>query len=72
MMFPFQHGRSLLAVFACIATPAIADTPETTMSDAAAVASPERLRAWHDLLAHEPQVAGTEADHRSIERLDAA
>ncbi len=42
------------------------------ISPAAALADPDRLRAWHDLLASEPQVAGTEGDHRSIEVIDAA
>lgn len=72
MPYPFQHGLGLLVVVACCAAPAIAEPAETTMSAAAATANAERLRAWHDLLAHEPQVAGTEADHRSIERIDAA
>lgn len=31
--------------------------------------TPERLRAWHDLLASEPHLAGTEGDRRVIERL---
>lgn len=58
-------------------TPAFADAPSRSdasaaMSPAAALADAARLRAWHDLVAFEPQVAGTEADHRSIERLDAA
>ena len=28
-----------------------------------------RLRAWHDLLASEPHPAGTDGDHRTIERI---
>jgi N-acetylated-alpha-linked acidic dipeptidase len=32
-------------------------------------ASPERLRAFHDLLASEPHVAGTPGDQRTIQRL---
>ncbi|MGA1632576.1 MAG: M28 family peptidase, partial [Phycisphaerales bacterium] len=42
------------------------------LSPAASAIAAERLRAWHELVAFEPQVAGTEADHRSIERIDAA
>lgn len=33
------------------------------------VASPDRLRAWHDLLASEPHVAGTPGDLREVERI---
>jgi N-acetylated-alpha-linked acidic dipeptidase len=34
-----------------------------------AVPDPRRLRAWHDLLASEPHVAGTEGDQRVIEAI---
>ncbi len=34
-----------------------------------AVSDPQRLRAWHDLLASEPHIAGTAGDQRLIEAL---
>ncbi len=54
------------------APPASSTTTNLAMTPAAAMIEADRLRAWHDLLAFEPQIAGTEADHRSIERIDAA
>ncbi len=37
-----------------------------------ATASPERLMQWHELLACEPHVAGTDGDRRTVERIAAA
>ena len=45
---------------------------EAVADAAARLPQAERLRAWHDLVAFEPQVAGTPGDHRSIDRLLAA
>ena len=63
-----------LQASAAFAPAAFAVDSETrpTLAPAAASITADRLRAWHDLVAFEPQVAGTEADHRSIERLEAA
>lgn len=36
------------------------------------IPTPERLRAWHDLVASEPHIAGTEGDARQIDRLAGA
>lgn len=33
------------------------------------IPTPERLRAWHDMVAGEPHIAGTEGDARQIDRL---
>lgn len=70
----FRTCTLALQASAAFASAAVAYEAETrpTLSPAAASISADRLRAWHDLVAFEPQVAGTEADHRSIDRLDAA
>lgn len=68
-------GASLLA---CVLL-AVPSTAPAEREGAAAVpptpsfaASPERLRAFHDLLGSEPHIAGTPGDLRTIERLAAA
>ncbi|MHC4832796.1 MAG: hypothetical protein ACYTFH_02655, partial [Planctomycetota bacterium] len=61
---------TILALSICPSPPtpdARTATEPIEISPAAALADPERLRAWHDLLACVPQVAGTAGDHRSIE-----
>jgi N-acetylated-alpha-linked acidic dipeptidase len=63
---------TIIASSICLGLAQPSAAPPIEASPAAEVPDPERLRAWHDLLAFEPQVAGTEGDHRSIEVIDAA
>ncbi|MGA1044996.1 MAG: M28 family peptidase, partial [Phycisphaerales bacterium] len=73
---PRSTGTMLPMTLATAGLAFVASAEETDrsprLSPAASAIAAERLRAWHELVAFEPQVAGTEADHRSIERIDAA
>lgn len=51
------------------ATSQSAPTTPTISPELLAIPSPARLRAWHDLVASEPHIAGTPGDQRQIERL---
>lgn len=45
---------------------------EAREQEIVALASADRLRAWHDLIASEPHIAGTPGDARQVERLATA
>ncbi len=70
--------RALVALaLTCVAPLAVADTTlaiadTTLIQSLQATPTPARLREWHDLLASEPHIAGTDGDARQIRRLEFA
>lgn len=64
----------LAAVSACLSIPASSEAggafnSGSGLEGAVSIPSAARLRAWHDLVASEPHIAGSEGDQREIERL---
>jgi len=68
------HFRTITAavILACLPLVASAqpDDGARYAAEVAAKADPARIAAYHDLLASEPHIAGTEGDARTIERLE--
>ena len=69
-MNPRQSLRSGLLFLPLLASAALAQPDYIhRLND---VPTPERLRAWHEMAASEPHIAGTEGDARQIDRLAGA
>lgn len=66
---PPRLGSGNSQASSAYAVPKLGEWPRERVDPLLRAVDPDRLRAWHDLLASEPHVAGTDGDRRQIERL---